>query len=99
MFIIGFDALINMSSQESGNFLPKLVIIIAALGYVMSAILAYNIKNVSTIVLTTFVTIGAALISLPFMIFVEFNNPSSFNVNALTSLIYLGLFPTAIAFV
>ena len=33
------------------------------------------------------------------MIIVEFNNPSSFNINSLSSLIYLGIFPTAIAFV
>ena len=37
--------------------------------------------------------------SLPFMIIVEFNNPSSFNLNSLSSLLYLGVFPTAIAFV
>ena len=41
----------------------------------------------------------AALISIPFMVIVEFNNPSSFNLNSISSLIYLGLFPTAIAFV
>ena len=99
LFIIGFNTLINISSHQSGNFLPKLVIMIAALGYVISAILAYNIKNVSTIALTTFVTLFAALISMPFMIIVEINNPSSFNLKSLSSLIYLGLFPTAIAFV
>ena len=99
LFIIGFDVLSNISSQQSGDFLPKIVIMIAALGYVISAILAYNIKNVGTIPLTTFVTVSAALFSIPFMIIVEFNNPSSFNINSLSSLIYLGLFPTAIAFV
>ena len=36
---------------------------------------------------------------MPFMIIVEINNPSSFNFKSLSSLIYLGLFPTAIAFV
>ena len=99
LFIIGFNTLSNVSSRQSGDFLPKLVIMIAALGYVISAILAYNIKNISTIALTTFVTMFAALISIPFMIFVEYNNPSSFNFNSISSLIYLGLFPTAIAFV
>ena len=33
------------------------------------------------------------------MLIVEFNNPSSFNINSLSSLVYLGLFQTAIAFV
>ena len=99
IFIFGFDTLIHISSKQSGNFFPKLAIIIAALGYVVSAILAYNIKHISTITLTTFVTISAALISLPFMIIIEFTSPSSFNFNSLLSLFYLGLFPTAIAFV
>ncbi len=99
LFIIGFNTLFNISPQQSGNFLPKLVIIIAALGYVISAILAYNIKNISTIALTTFVTLCAAIISIPFMLIAEFNSPSSFNIKSLSSLVYLGLFPTAIAFV
>ena len=99
IYIINFNTLINISSQQTGNLLPKFVIIIAALGYVISSILAYNIKNVNTVALTTFVTISAALISLPFMIIAEFTNPSSFEFNSFLSLIYLGLFPTAIAFV
>ena len=99
IFIFGFDSLIHISSKQSGNFFPKLAVIIAALGYVVSAILAYNIKHISTITLTTFVTISAALVSLPFMIIAEFTSPSSFNFNSLLSLFYLGLFPTAIAFV
>ncbi len=97
--IFGFDTLIHVSSNQSGNFLAKLAILIAALGYVISAILAYNLKHIRTITLTTFVTISAALISLPFMIISELNTPSSFNFNSLLSLLYLGLFPTAIAFV
>jgi len=99
MFIFGFDTLSHMSLQQSGNFLPKLSILIAALGYVVSALLAYKIKHLNTITLTTLVTISAALISLPFMIITEYSSPSSFNSNTLLSLLYLGLFPTAIAFV
>ena len=56
-------------------------------------------KYIRTITLTTFVTISAALISLPFMIIAEFNTASLFNINSFMSLVYLGLFPTAIAFV
>ena len=47
LFIFGFDSLIHFSSQQSGNLFPKLAIIIAALGYVISAMLAYNIKYLS----------------------------------------------------
>ena len=99
LFIFGFDTLTYISSKQSGNFFPKLAVIIAALGYVISAILAYKVKYINTITLTTFVTICAALISLPFMIITEFTNTSSFNFNSLMSLLYLGIFPTAIAFV
>ena len=99
IFIFGFDTFIHISSKQSENFFPKMAIIIAALGYVVSAILAYKIKHISTIALTTFVTISAALISLPFMIITELTSPSSFNFNSFLSLLYLGLFPTAIAFV
>jgi len=98
-FIFGFDTLAHISLKQTGNFFPKLAIIIAALGYVVSAILAYKVKHFNTITLTTFVTISAAFISLPFMLIVEFNSLSSFNFNSLLSLFYLGLFPTAIAFV
>ena len=99
IFIFGLDALINISLDQSGNFLPKFFILIAALGYVVSALLAYSLKHNYTITLTTLVTISAALISLPFMIIQEFNNPSSFSHNTVLSIFYLGLFPTAIAFV
>jgi drug/metabolite transporter (DMT)-like permease len=81
IFIFGFDTLIHISLKQSEYFFPKLAIIIAALGYVVSAILAYNIKHISTITLTTFVTISAALISLPFMIVAEFTNPSNTKIN------------------
>ena len=99
IFIFGFDNLVHISSKQSGDFFPKLAIIIAALGYVVSAILAYKVKHINTITLTTFVTISAAFISLPFMIITEFNSFSSFNSHSLLSLFYLGIFPTAIAFV
>ena len=99
IFIIGFDALTNISSNNFGNFLPKFAVIISALGYVISSILAYRIKTISAIALTTFVTICAAITSIPFMIFSEFYYPSSYNYNSLIALVYLGLFPTAIAFV
>jgi drug/metabolite transporter (DMT)-like permease len=48
--------------------------------------------------LTTLVTVSAALLSVPFMIYIEINYPSSLNAKSLLSIFYLGLFPTAIAF-
>ena len=98
LFIIGFDTILNLTSGESKNLIPKISIIIAAMGYVISSIIAYNIKNVGTISLTTFVTLSAAIISIPFMIYGEMSYPSKINYNSIISILYLGLFPTAIAF-
>ena len=98
LFIIGFDTILNLTSGESKNLIPKISIIIAALGYVISSIIAYNIKNVDTISLTTFVTLSAAIISIPFMIYGEISYPSKINYNSIIAIIYLGFFPTAIAF-
>ena len=60
--------------------------------------MAYNLKKIDILTLTTFVTISAAITSIPFMIYVEiisFSKPTNLS---LISLFYLGLFPTAIAF-
>ena len=75
-----------------------MAIILSALGYTISSILAYNIKNLGTIQLTTFVTISAAIVSIPFMVIGEIQSPSFFNLNSVLAIIYLGLFPTALAF-
>ena len=37
------------------------------MGYVISSILAYNLKNIDTMTLTTFVITAAAIISIPFI--------------------------------
>ncbi len=97
ILIIGFNTLVNLTANES-NVIPKIAIIIAALGYVLSSIIAYSLKHLNIIILTTLVISVAALISIPFMIYSEFANPSAFNQLSLMSIIYLGLFPTAIAF-
>ena len=98
LFIIGFNTILNLTSGESINLIPKISIILAAFGYVISSIIAYNIKNVDTISLTTFVTLSAAIISIPFMIYAEMNYSSNVNYNSIIAIVYLGLFPTAIAF-
>ena len=96
-FIIGFGSISNFNDSES-QFIPKLAVIIAAMGYVLSSILAYNLKDIDTMTLTTFVITAAAIISIPFMIYAELSYPSSFNSTSLLTILYLGLFPTAIAF-
>ena len=98
LLIIGFDPLSKFYLSSSKNLIPKIAIIISALGYVISSILAYNLKNIDSVTLTTAVTISAAIISIPFLIFIELSFHSTFSFSNIIPLIYLGVFPTAIAF-
>ena len=97
LFIFDIQKLIY-NSDSSKFIIPKLFIIIAAFGYVISSILAYNMRHMNSVTLTTFVTIFAALISIPFLIYFEFKSISSYSFNSMISLFYLGAFPTALAF-
>ena len=45
ILIFGIDSL-NLTSK---NFIPKVAIIVSALGYVLSSILAYNLKNIDSV--------------------------------------------------
>ncbi len=96
--ILDISSIFISNSNNNLYLLPKVAIIISALGYVVSSILAYNLKKIDTMTITTFVTISAAIISIPFMIYVELNYIVEFKALTLLSIIYLGLFPTAIAF-
>ena len=98
IFIIDINTIINISFNNSNNIIPKIAIILSAMGYVVSSILAYNLKDIDTVTLTTFVTIAAAILSIPFLIYYEINFPSKFTYNSFFSIIYLGIFPTALAF-
>ena len=98
IFIFGEESLKDIFTGNSDTYIPKFAVILAGLGYVISAIIAYNLKKINTITLTTYVTIGAALVSIPFMIFVEFSNFSIPSSKSSLALIYLGIFPTALAF-
>lgn len=98
LFIIGFDTFNIIENQVTNNLISKMCVIVAALGYVLSSILAYNLKHINTMTLTTFVITAAAVISIPFMIFSEIKYSSSINSISVLSILYLGLFPTAIAF-
>ena len=97
LFIFDIQNLIY-KSDSSKFIIPKLFIIIAAFGYVISSILAYNMRHINSVTLTTFVTIFAALISIPFLIYFELKSISSYSLNSMISLFYLGAFPTALAF-
>tara|TARA_Y100000590_G_scaffold461500_1_gene623218 strand:- start:419 stop:1315 length:897 start_codon:yes stop_codon:yes gene_type:complete len=98
ILIIGFDSIRGVFTNNYLLLIPKLTVIIAVLGYVISSIIAYNLKKVDTITLTTLVTISAAIISFPFMLYNEIYFYSKPSLNSIFALIYLGIFPTAFAF-
>ena len=99
IFIIDFKTFFEFDNNNSISLLAKLSVILAALGYMISNILAYNkLEKINTVAITTFATFFGAIISLPFMLFSEYKDPSSISFYPILSIIYLGLFPTAIAF-
>jgi drug/metabolite transporter (DMT)-like permease len=99
LFIINFQTFFNLSSGNEIKLIAKLAVIIAAFGYMTSNIIAYNtLEKVNAVVITTFATLFGAIVSVPFMFFYEFSNPSQIDMTSFISILYLGLFPTAIAF-
>jgi drug/metabolite transporter (DMT)-like permease len=98
-FIIDIRDFFTLTDGSNISFIAKIAVIIAALGYMISNIIAYNkLEKTNTVAITTFATLFGAIVSIPFMIFYELNNPSFVTLPSFISIIYLGLFPTAIAF-
>ena len=99
LFIFEIDSLFAIQSSNSIQLISKILIIIAALGYMISNIVAYNtLKHIDSFSITFFATLFGALISIPFLIFSEFNQPSYFSIKSILPILYLGIFPTALAF-
>tara|TARA_Y100000590_G_scaffold435089_1_gene554123 strand:+ start:4236 stop:5138 length:903 start_codon:yes stop_codon:yes gene_type:complete len=98
IFLLGFNSLKNIFIGSDYMLLAKFAVILAAFGYVISSIYAYNLKNINIITLTTIVTIFASLMSMPFMIIYEMYNFSIPSMNSILAVFYLGIFPTALAY-
>ena len=99
IFIFEIDTFFNINSSNSIQLLSKFLIILAALGYMISNIVAYNtLKHIDSFSITFFATFFGALSSIPFLVISEFNQPSYFSMESLVPILYLGLFPTALAF-
>ena len=100
-FIFNINSLDNLISTNSIDIIAKLLVILAAFGYMFSNIIAYEkLSNIDSFSITTFATSFGAIFSLPFLIFdFSANNYNFiFNYNSAYAIIYLGIFPTAIAF-
>ena len=99
LFIFEIDTLFNFGTANSLQLFSKFLIIIAALGYMISNIVAYNtLKHIDSFSITFFATLFGALVSVPFLIYSETIQPSYINFSALLPILYLGIFPTALAF-
>jgi len=98
VLLIGIENILNGLSRDSFLLIPKIAVILAALGYVISSIIAYNLKNIDTFRLTTIVILFASITSLPFMFLYEFNNISNPSAKSIIAVVYLGVMPTAVAY-
>ena len=101
LFIFNLNSLESLIINNSIDMIAKLLVILAAFGYMFSNIIAYEkLNEIDSFSITTFATTFGAICSLPFFIF-DFSNNSlnyNFNYNSIYAIIYLGIFPTAIAF-
>ena len=101
IFIFNLSSFNGLMINNTLDIFAKLLVIVAAFGYMFSNIIAYEkLNNIDSFSITTFATTFGALFSIPFFIFDLSINSSNFivNYNSLYALIYLGIFPTAIAF-
>ncbi len=101
LFIFNVNSLNFMINDNYISIIAKLSVILAAFGYMFSNIIAYEkLNNIDSFSITTFATTFGALVSIPFFIFdMKFNDfIFSFNYNSIYAILYLGIFPTAIAF-
>ena len=101
LFIFSTNSFGNLVEYNFIDLIAKFLVIIAAFGYMLSNIIAYEkLNQLDSFSITTFATTFGAIFSIPFfLIDISFNNYNyTFNYNSILAVIYLGIFPTAIAF-
>ncbi len=97
--IFNINSLDDLFSNSSIDLIAKSLVVLAAFGYMFSNILAYEkLKHIDSFTITTFATTFGAIFSIPFLIFDDSYLISNPDLNSIGALIYLGIFPTAIAF-
>ena len=106
---IGFIGVIFIFDINSSNLfaynlfelVAKILVVLAAFGYMFSNIIAYEkLNTLDSFTITTFATTFGAIFSIPFLLIdLSINNfYTTFSYNSLYAILYLGIFPTAIAF-
>ena len=98
-FIFDINLFENFLFNNFLDLFAKSLVVLAAFGYMLSNIIAYEkLQKLDSFTITTFATTFGALFSLPFFIYDLSSSSFNFNSNSLYAIIYLGIFPTAIAF-
>jgi len=101
IFIFNINSFDYLFSNTSIEIYAKLLVVLAAFGYMLSNIIAYEkLSNIDSFSITTFATTFGAIFSLPFFVYdIVINNfEYVFNYKSSYAIVYLGIFPTAIAF-
>ena len=99
--LIGFSGIVYLFSDEilinKNNFFSALMILVGSCFYVIGGLLTLKIKHKKNENVTASILIWGALITFPIAIFIEQPWNLSPRLDSTISLIYLGIFPTGIA--
>lgn len=93
VFVLLGDDFIN---QRHDSLYGEIAMLIATLGYISSGLLIRKISNVSTLICSTSMVIVASISMLPFVLLLPFEDMAINSIYFLP-IIYLAIFPTAIA--
>lgn len=84
-------------SGLGGEFLFQLAILVAAVGYAISSLVARNLRDQPRIGSTAVILAFAALMLIPFALIVDRPWTMGWDLGGVLSILYLGMFPTGIA--
>ncbi|PKR48142.1 DMT family transporter [Thalassospira povalilytica] len=84
-------------SGLGGEFLFQLAILVAAVGYAISSLVARNLRDQPRIGSTAVILSFAALMLMPFALIIDRPWTMEWDLGAAISIMYLGMFPTGIA--
>ncbi|HCK20462.1 MAG TPA: EamA/RhaT family transporter, partial [Thalassospira sp.] len=84
-------------SGLGGEFLFQLAILVAAIGYAISSLVARNLRDQPRIGSTAVILTFAALMLMPFTLIVDQPWTMNWDLEGALAIMYLGMFPTGIA--
>lgn len=84
-------------SGLGGEFLFQLAILVAAVGYAISSLVARNLRDQPRIGSTAIILTFASVMLVPFTLIIDQPWTMTWDLKAAVSIMYLGMFPTGIA--